>query len=135
MKGKSLKAALAAMVVASIFGCATAPNPTPVANATSFAGRYINLADADVKPHPIYMHKPKYPAGFRAAGIEGLAITTFVLDESGVPTQVQFSHATDLAFGQAAVDAVCHWRFSPAMKDGWAVACLMEIPVEFKIEK
>jgi TonB family protein len=135
MRNKSVSALFGAILAASMFGCATPTNPIPVVNVTAFNGRYIKLADADIKPHPISMHRPTYPTEFRAAGIEGVAMTTFVLDESGVPTQVQFSRATDEAFGQAAVRAVCRWRFSPASKDGATVVCLMEMPVEFKIEK
>ena len=117
-----------------ISGRASATQPTPVAvtYTVTLTGNYINLADADVTPKPIHFEKPVYPAAFRAAGIAGTALTEFVVDTSGTPTQVQVVHATDKAFAEAALEAVRCWRFTVGMKNGVAVRCRIQIPIVFK---
>jgi periplasmic protein TonB len=109
--------------------------PVAVSYKEVLSGPYINFADADVKPKPIHFVNPIYPAEFRAAGIGGYAVTEFIVDESGRPTQVQIVHASDRAFAAAALVAMRQWRFSPGTKNGVAVRCREEIPLEFKLKK
>lgn len=83
----------------------------------------------------VFAPPPRYPYEFRAARIRGDVLAAFIVDESGNPTQVQFASASDIAFGESAVMAIRHWRFRPAVKDGKTVPCLMELPVNFRIQQ
>lgn len=121
--------------VASFSGCATALKPVAAEHDVAFTGHFVMLFQVDVKPRPVFMKRPAYPPDFRAAGIGGGALTKFIVDTSGSPTQVQFVNATDEAFGRAAVEAVKQWRFSPAKMDGMPVACLDEVPITFSTDK
>jgi TonB family protein len=111
------------------------PTPTAVSFKVVLSGRYINFADADVKPKPIHLVNPIYPADFRAAGIAGWAVTEFIVDENGTPTQVQIVRASDREFADAALVAMKQWRFSPGIKNAVAVRCREQIPMEFKPKK
>jgi TonB family protein len=126
---------LAAVALSGIVGRAVAAplNPVAVSYKVTLIGPYINFADADVKPKPVHFQKAVYPPDLRAAGIEGFALTEFVVDTAGVPTQVQIVRATDRAFAVAALVAMTQWRFSAGMKNGMPVPCLEQIPIEFKI--
>mgnify|MGYP002077211450 CR=1 FL=1 len=81
------------------------------------------------------MKPPVYPRHWRERGIEGVAVIAFIVDSEGVPTQVQCRSATDQAFADAAQEAVRQWRFSPAHKNGRVMACAMEVPVRFTINR
>jgi TonB family protein len=132
----SLSASLAASILV-ISGCATVPISIPVAvtyNVTH-TGSYIIFSEADVKPRPLHMEQPIYPPEFREAGVAGEALTEFIVDTSGTPTQIQIVHAADAAFARAALQAMRHWRFSVGIKDGTAMSCLEQIPIEFEVTK
>jgi protein TonB len=108
------------------------PVPVPVSYKVSHSGAFISFADANVAPKPIHIEKPIYPAEFRSAQIAGYALTDFIIDTSGTPTQVQIVRASDQAFAVAALAAMELWRFSVGEKNGKPVACRVEIPIEFK---
>jgi len=129
-------AALIFIAVASSARCITPPQPKAVGvvHDVAFTGHFVMLFQIDVKPIPVYMKRPVYPSKFRATGIEGTALTKFIVDTSGLPTQVQFVNATDEAFGLAAVEAVQQWRFSPGRKDGTPVTCLNEVSINFSAD-
>ena len=118
-----------------VSGCTTAvrPVPVPVAYQVTLLGRYVDVAYTDVPPKPLFMQRPAYPVAFREAGIDGLALTEFVIDTSGTPTQVQVVHASDAAFARSAIEAVKLWRFTAAIKNGVPVPCHEQIPIQFTI--
>lgn len=114
---------------------AVSPTPVPVSFKEVLFGPYVNFADTDIKPKPIHIVAPIYPAAFQAAGIGGFAVTEFIVDESGIPTQVQIVRTSDRTFADAALVAMKQWRFSPASKAGVAVRCREQIPLAFKPKK
>lgn len=87
------------------------------------------------RPDPVVVLRidPVYPEEMRIAGIEGRAVIEFLVDTVGqvrVPTVIEASHPE---FGRAALEAVQHWEFAPAMENGEAVPRLVVVPVEFKL--
>jgi TonB family protein len=76
---------------------------------------------------------PVYPAQLRESGVEGQAIIGFVINPSGVPADVTVLKATHPILGEAARVAVQQWRFSPAMLNGEAVNCQMQVPIVFQL--
>ncbi|WP_160277126.1 energy transducer TonB [Methylotenera sp. N17] len=98
----------------------------PVKRKQVLTGEYTNVAASDKAPKVIFRINPIYPAKFINSGIEGRVKVFFVVDIQGIPVQVQYIEATDLAFAQEAINAVKEWRFEPALKDGVAVpACVV----------
>jgi len=97
-------------------------------------GEYEHVAASDTPPVPILRKQPVYPAVFRSSKTPGKAVIYFVVDAQGVPVQVQYIEATDLAFAESAIKAVSQWRFKPALKNGVAVPACMTIPLLFKYE-
>lgn len=78
---------------------------------------------------------PDYPAAALSAGLEGDVIVRLQIDAKG-----NVSHASvighdggvDPALDQAAIEALQHWRFQPAMRDGRAINSVVQVPVEFR---
>jgi len=133
-----LLAGIAAMLLA---GCSTPATvqPASVSDASTtpeVSGVSYDINDVDQKPVPLNMmaHPPEYPLVFKRKGINGSAIINFIVTAKGDATEVQVVAATQPEFGEAAKAAVERWRYKPAKKNGVAVACWMQIPIEFNLE-
>ncbi len=91
-------------------------------------------APALTPPHPKAEILPTYPRSARRAGLEGIVRIAAFVDESGhvVSAEVLSSSGHD-ALDQAALQAVQHAFFEPALQAGKPVPCRLIIPVRFKL--
>jgi TonB family protein len=78
---------------------------------------------------------PAYPETQFREGISGDASIKLRIGTRGEVLEPSVSHASDPAFGQAAMDAVQQWRFIPKIKDGRPVEAMVEVPLAFKAPK
>jgi len=108
-----------------------AVEPVYVKRKQELTGEYEKVAAPEIPPKIIFKKDPKYPIKFINTDIEGKVKVFFVIDAQGVPVQVQYIEATDLAFAQEAEDAVKEWRFKPALKSGLAVPSCVVAPITF----
>jgi len=109
--------------------------PVP-AREPSFTGEYCKASMADTLPSPIEPQAmPVYPRELKRQGVTGSALVTFMVTTDGKTDQVQIIQASHRVFGEAAVEAVKQWRFTPAVKDGKPVNCLLDLPVTFNLEE
>jgi TonB family protein len=136
-------------------GCATAEKPTPVSAVPSAAvseaaksqpvlspvenpfppnppGVY-DISKVSVTPVPTSQARPRYPMELRKAGIGGEGVVSFIVGTDGVVRDAVITHATDIRFGEAAVEAVLKWRFRPAQLNGTIVGCHMMVPIVFTL--
>lgn len=66
-------------------------------------------------PNPIYRSKPAYPAGARAAKIEGYVVVSYSVSASGAVSNVRVVSASPPGvFNGVTVSAVQQWRFKPS---------------------
>jgi protein TonB len=131
-----MKILLTLIVATVLAGCATVPSAQPIAVKRSYVltGEYAHVAASDTPPRPIFRKAPQYPAAFRKSGIRGEAVVYFVVDSNGMPVQVQYLEATDIAFAESAIETVSQWRFEPATKNGVAVPACVKMPLVFDIQ-
>ena len=89
--------------------------------------------DGVSSPKLIKEVKPKYTADAMRARIEGLVVLSGVVMPDGKVGTVAVTRSLDSRYGldQEAVMALRQWRFAPGMKDGAAVAVLVEIEMAF----
>ncbi len=104
----------------------------PVSNEVHFSGAYLTPEQVDTAPMVTDQVAPDYPAQMRRANLDGKALVALIVLPNGKPDQVQLIEATHPLFAEAAVEAVRHWHFKPAMKNGTAVAASMQLPIEFR---
>ncbi|MCW8132369.1 MAG: energy transducer TonB [Planctomycetota bacterium] len=77
---------------------------------------------------------PDYPALARRKGLEGLVIVCVEVLESGRSGAVKLARSSGhAALDEAAVACAKRWRFRPALKDGEAVRCEVEVPFQFEL--
>lgn len=76
--------------------------------------------------------QPKYPPSALRAGEGGTVLLNVQVDARGEPSQITIAQRSgNRDLDRAALKAASDWRFSPAMRDGKAVAQLVRVPVEF----
>jgi len=86
------------------------------------------------KPAILEKTLPNYPAQCVQSGVEGRVIVECLITSRGEVIGATAVKASDPALATAAVDAVNHWKFAPATKDGTPTDAVVRIPVQFKLE-
>jgi TonB family protein len=93
----------------------------------------IRVTEDVTPPKAISMQAPSYPAEAKAAGIEGVVVVQYTVTETGEVTDVEAVKGPP-ELTAVCVAAVQAWRFSPAMKDGEAVAVHRMARFPFRIK-
>lgn len=100
---------------------APAPPPRPVAPV------------ATSQPQPVSSPAPKYPPQALRNGDRGTVMVSAEIGVDGTPSEVGVARSSgSRLLDRAAVDAVRHWRFRPAMADGRPVAGRVQVPISFQ---
>lgn len=86
----------------------------------------INAAEFS-GPTPL---KIVHPTGIAPSHRREIVRLTLTIDEAGVPHNVHFLSGRDPNLVQHLLPAVAQWRFTPAMKNGRAVAMTVVLPLE-----
>lgn len=93
------------------------------------------LADAEIDPRFAREFQPDYPAALERAGVEGTAVVRVRIGADGRVREVQQVSADDPAFFTSTErQALRHWRFHPATRDGAAVETWKTITVHFRLQ-
>ena len=70
--------------------------------------------------HPVAIHQPVavYPDGLEATGRHADVVLTVTIDAEGRVSDVAVASSGTKPFDDAAVEAVLHWSFTPATRNG-----------------
>jgi TonB family protein len=74
----------------------------------------------------------KYPDELKHSGVTGSASVRCTITTRGEVSSPELVHATNEAFGRAAMEAVVQWKFDPALKDRRIVESNFVVPFTFK---
>ena len=85
------------------------------------------------KPEIIKKVLPKYPPIAQRAGIEGMVVVDFIVDEKGLPTQIKILKGHPM-LDEAAINAVKQYRFSPGMQRDKPVKVKWRVPIRFRLK-
>jgi TonB family protein len=92
-----------------------------------------NLMAGRIPPQIVTMVQPQMPATLNAIDVYSEVKVQFLVNEDGVPTNLQVvlpSPYDDL--NKAAMNAIAHWRYKPAVRDGVIVPSRVTTPVRFR---
>jgi len=92
----------------------------------------IPILDYDQPPRPIKITRPEYPQEAFVKKIEGTVLIEIQIDRRGRVVKARVIESIPL-LDQAALETVKQWIFSPAIKNGRAVATVANAPVGFRI--
>lgn len=91
------------------------------------------LTEARIDPRGVF--QPDYPPRLARQDIEGNAVVRVLIGADGRVKTVELVSATDPAFFDATrKQALRHWRFQPAMRDGTAVESWRTMTVRFEMK-
>jgi TonB family protein len=108
---------------------ATPPNPDAPHDGAS-ANRAETSTPRVTMPEVIERFDATYPEG--AALAQPVTLVLFVsIDVHGHVTNITVAESGGARFDEAARAAVAHWRFSPAKRDGRAIAARIRVPYRF----
>jgi protein TonB len=93
----------------------------------------IRLHSGMQPPRKIVDVQPVYPTLAQSARVEGVVILEAILAADGQVASVRVLRSIPL-LDQAAVNAVGHWRFTPALLNGVAVPVIMTVTVQFTLQ-
>jgi protein TonB len=86
------------------------------------------------KMKPLETRPPIYPPRCLRLGLEGTVRVRVLVGEDGRPQEVTIGKSSgEAALDDAAMEAVRHWRFEPAKRDGVPVRAWAIVPIEFKL--
>lgn len=78
--------------------------------------------------------EPAYPPASRRAGEEGTVRLRILVDERGVPRDVQVAQGSGFArLDQAAMEAVRKWRFAAATSGSQAITAWTQVSITFRL--
>ena len=93
---------------------------------------YYKIKELDVVPQPISSITPRYPESVPSSIRRGVVKLEIKLDEDGLVTEVTVLGSQPPGyFEEAAKKAFIDAKFTPAIKDGKHVKCLLNIQVQF----
>lgn len=81
---------------------------------------------------------PLYPREALRAGVEGSVVARINVDNFGNVSDVAIVKREgnrDRNLDRAVLEAVRKWRFAPAMREGRAIASVVQVPVDFRSER
>jgi periplasmic protein TonB len=107
-----------------------APPPPPAPPEPS---KPIRVGSGITRPAKIRDVMPVYPALAQAARISGMVIVEATIGPSGDVLDARVLRSIPL-LDAAALNAVRQWRFTPTLLNGQAVAVVMTVTVDFKLQ-
>ena len=101
-----------------------------------FASAY-NFDEVDRRPRTLKTFQPRYPFEAQQKGIEGRIVVRLVVDSTGMPQEPEIAEVepkeAEGLFDEAALAGIMKFKFSPAMKGGKPVDCIVRIPFTFSV--
>jgi TonB family protein len=84
-------------------------------------------------PVPTVRADPEYSEEARKAKWQGAVLLQVVIDENGVPQNIQVVRPLGMGLDQKAIEAVQKWRFKPGLKDGQPVSVTANMEINFRL--
>ena len=113
-------------------------SPKPVTKPTITMPAKASLAfkgAVQAQPDELRNEPPAYPEESRAAREQGVVILQVEVTVEGNPTLVSILKSSGyFRLDQAAMQAVRHWKFHPAIMAGMPVSSDVDVPVHFKLQ-
>ncbi len=80
----------------------------------------------------IHQIEPEYTETARKAKVTGSVLLALSVTRNGFPQNIRVVRGLGYGLNRKAIDAVAHWRFRPALKDGQPVTAEIQQEVHFR---
>ncbi len=107
---------------------------TPASSATVASPQAVFKVGGSVKPpQAIHTPDPEYTPSARKAARQGTAVLSAIVTPDGKVAVVKMERVLGYGLDQKAIDAVCQWKFKPALEDDQPVAVQINVEVTFRL--
>jgi TonB family protein len=111
------------------------PETLSLAKAAGQEKKAEGATEEATRPRIIAQQRPVYPLAARRANINGQVIVEAIIDKDGSITNPNILGHQPLGLDVTAVDAVCAWRFKPAMLKGQPVKVYYVLTFNFRVQE
>jgi protein TonB len=77
--------------------------------------------------------EPAYSEEARKGRVQGMVVLLVEIDTNGRPRDIRVRQPLGFGLEERAIEAVAHWRFRPAYRNGKPVPCTAEVEVNFRL--
>ncbi len=84
-------------------------------------------------PVPIHTVEAQFTDAARSHKYEGDCLISLVVDAQGMPTDMKVARPLGMGLDLQAIEAIRHYRFMPAMKNGVPVPVQIAVEVDFRL--
>jgi protein TonB len=113
-------------------GSGTGPGVGP-GRGGGIGGGVFRIGGGVSAPRPLFTPDPEYSEEARKAKYQGTCLLWMIVGSDGRPREVRVARGLGMGLDEKAIQAVKQWKFEPAMKDGHAVAVVMNVEVSFRL--
>jgi len=105
----------------------------PTSAETSPQQAVFKIGGSVKAPQPLHTPDPEYTPTARKAARQGTAVLSAIVTPEGRIAVVKMERVLGYGLDQKAIDAVCQWKFKPALKDGQPVPVQINVEVTFRL--
>jgi TonB family protein len=84
-------------------------------------------------PRAVYAPPPEYTRAAKKINFQGACLLSLIIGPDGQARDIKVIRALGKGLDAKAIEAVSKWKFQPAMRNGQAVAVLIEVEAQFRI--
>jgi protein TonB len=84
-------------------------------------------------PVPIHTVEAQFTDLARSKKYQGVCLISLIIDPQGMPTNMRVARALGMGLDLNAIEAIGHYRFTPAMKNRVPVPVMITIEVDFRL--
>ncbi len=84
-------------------------------------------------PVPIHTVEARFTDQARSAKYQGACLISLIVDPQGMPTNLRVARPLGMGLDLNAIEAIRHYRFTPAMKNGVPVPVSITIEIDFRL--
>lgn len=96
-------------------------------------GGVFRIGNGVSSPRLVYKLEPQYSDEAREAKLQGSVVLAIVVSADGFVQDVQVRRGLGRGLDENAMDAIRHWQFSPALKDGQPVPVAATVEVNYRL--
>jgi TonB family protein len=119
--------AIACAISVMALGCLLIP-------ATADQVKVYKIGGDITAPKVIYKLEPQYSEQPKHDKIQGNVLLSLVINADGKPENIQVKRGLNPDLDKNAIEAISHWKFQPATKDGQPVSVEANIEVNFRLK-
>ena len=90
--------------------------------------------DATTPPSVLSSQQPRFNSSAFEVNASGSSKVHVTITKAGYPVHLQVVQAVGAGLDEAALDAVAHWRFQPALKDELPVLSQIDVSIDFHVQ-